>query len=429
MSQKGQTLLVSTAIYTGSSIANAMIPFFLLPVLTRVLTPEDYGYVSMFVLMTSVLSILAGLSTQGSVTVDYYRHGSADTPKRVAACLTVLAVSSVFLGLLLVLLMPWVTGLTKVPATWVGVALLVAVCNYVVNLRLALWRAQRHAYLFSGLQLAQGLVNAGVSLILVFYFIPDWQGRVLGISLSAMVFLLISLWTFLKHKEIAGEFHLGEALHAVRYGVPLLPHAIGGLVVAYADRVLVTNLLDLSQTGIYMVALQIGSALSLVTESVNRAYSPWLWGKLAEGDRASSVRIVRYTYLYFVFLLLSATLICLLAPLLLKLLVGPSFLAASEPFKYVVFAGAVEGMYYMVVNYIFYSRKTHYLAVLSTCSGLLGVPLSFLLISSHGIVGAAQALLITKLFSFVLAWYFSHCSHPTPWWEAIRGGFRSTNDA
>ena len=41
-------LLRSAGTYGIFSLINSAIPFFLLPVLTRYLSPEDYGYVSVF---------------------------------------------------------------------------------------------------------------------------------------------------------------------------------------------------------------------------------------------------------------------------------------------------------------------------------------------------------------------------------------------
>ena len=45
---KSNTFLAGSAVYLFSNILNAAIPFALLPVLTRYLTPEEYGEVAMF---------------------------------------------------------------------------------------------------------------------------------------------------------------------------------------------------------------------------------------------------------------------------------------------------------------------------------------------------------------------------------------------
>lgn len=48
-------LFGNAAIYLGANILNAGIPFLLLPILTHVLTPADYGIVAMFSVVVSIL--------------------------------------------------------------------------------------------------------------------------------------------------------------------------------------------------------------------------------------------------------------------------------------------------------------------------------------------------------------------------------------
>ena len=45
---KSTGLLRNSTIYLTSNILNALVPFLLLPVLTRYLTPDEYGQIAMF---------------------------------------------------------------------------------------------------------------------------------------------------------------------------------------------------------------------------------------------------------------------------------------------------------------------------------------------------------------------------------------------
>lgn len=56
-------LFKSTLIYTIFNIINVSIPFLLLPILTRYLTPHDYGILSMYATLFSFLSSIAGFCT------------------------------------------------------------------------------------------------------------------------------------------------------------------------------------------------------------------------------------------------------------------------------------------------------------------------------------------------------------------------------
>lgn len=110
-----------------------------------------------------------------------------------------------------------------------------------------------------------------------------------------------------------------------------------------------------------MVALQIGQALGLLTDSFNKAYAPWLMKNLSKPTDALRVTIVRGTYLYFFLVFGAAIVFSLLAPLFLGFLVGESFRAAGELVIYIVLGFAFGGCYFMVTNYIFLRVRLKFL--------------------------------------------------------------------
>lgn len=79
-------LLRSASIYTTGNVINASIPFLLMPVLTRYLSPEDYGYTAMFALLTSLLAPFMGVNAKSSLALTYYKK-EFEFPSYVMACL------------------------------------------------------------------------------------------------------------------------------------------------------------------------------------------------------------------------------------------------------------------------------------------------------------------------------------------------------
>ena len=61
------SLFQSAFIYTLTRAINSAIPFFLMPVLTRYLTPVDYGIVAMFGVLLSFVASFTGLSIHGAI--------------------------------------------------------------------------------------------------------------------------------------------------------------------------------------------------------------------------------------------------------------------------------------------------------------------------------------------------------------------------
>ncbi|WP_369412260.1 oligosaccharide flippase family protein [Geotalea toluenoxydans] len=56
------SLFRASGIYTISAVINSSIPFLMMPILTRFLTPTDYGIVSMFTVLVGIVSPFVGLN-------------------------------------------------------------------------------------------------------------------------------------------------------------------------------------------------------------------------------------------------------------------------------------------------------------------------------------------------------------------------------
>lgn len=414
-------LFGNAAIYLGANIFNAGIPFLLLPILTRVLSPADYGTVAMFGLVTSILSAFTGLSVHGAVGVRYFQLGKNELAEYIGSCVGILVVSTSVIFLLVAAFGSWLTELSKVPADWLLVAVVLSGLQFLGLIRLSLWQVSGEAQKYGAFQITQSLLNAAVSLVLILMVGMAWEGRVLGQAVAVISFGIIALIWLLRDGllKFSGDWR-AQSRDALRFGVPLIPHAIGGLLIVTIDRFVIVKLLDVAQVGVYMVALQFGQVLGLLTESFNRSYAPWLMENLLRPTEAFRLRIVRGTYLYFFLVILAATAFGLLVPMFLGFLVGDSFRAAGEIVIYIAIGFAFGGCYYMAANYIFFESKTSILPIVTLGSGLVNIPLMFILVELNGLVGAGQAFMLTQFLCFVGTWWLAHKVHPMPWLAALR---------
>lgn len=411
----GRRLLGSALVYTLSNAIGAGVPVLLLPVLTRQLTPQEYGIVAMFGVVLAVMGALAGLSVHGAVGVRFFETDRVDLPRYVASCLLVLAGSSVAVFLLAWALLPLLESLTQVPGRWILAAVGIAGAQFVLQLQLSLWQSAKRPWPFAALRGGQALADAGTSLAFVLALGMAWEGRLGGIALAATAAMLAALVTLRRGGWVKGPPSRAYVADALRFGVPLVPHTLGTMLVLMADRLLITQVLDVASTGVYMVAMQLGMVLGLLTDAFNRAFAPWLMESLKRQDPARDRRIVRMTYLYFAGITAVALAFAALAPWVLSWLVGPQYQAASQVLGYIAVGFAFGGMYYMVTNYVFFASNTAPLAAITFASGLFNVGITWVLLHRHGVVGAAQGFMLSQAATFLATWWLAHRSHPMPW--------------
>ena len=415
-----RALIGSAIIYTATAGLSAGVPLILVPILTRLFSPEEYGKVAMFSVVVQVLGTLTGLSVHGAVGMRYFDRDRLDFPRYVASCLTILLASTALVLVLVLVALPWLEKFTKLPGYWLVLAVLLSGSHFVIQTQLSIWQSGKLAFRFAILRLTQALTDLVLSLLLVVVAGLAWQGRIGGIAVAGFLTAAIALVTLVRGNWLRFPIERGYIENALRFGVPLIPHAIGGMLITMVDRFMISNILDVASTGIYMVALQIGLVLNLMNDALNRAYSPVLIEALKIGDPDRDVKIVRATYALFLALLALGVALGLLAPAILGVLVGAKFQAAAPVVIFITIGQAISGMYYMVATYVFYAGRTANLAVITLTSGLLNVGISYWLLSTRGLEGAGQAFLIAQAVLFLGTWWLSNRSRPMPWLQALR---------
>jgi O-antigen/teichoic acid export membrane protein len=412
-------LLRATGMYAVASGVNAAIPFLLLPILTRVLSEADYGSVAMFASVMAFASSFTGLSVHGAIAVRFFDRDQARMADYITSCLAILLVSTLVALATVAVLMGPMERLTDLPWRWIVIAVAVSGAQFVLQLRLALWQVAGEPLKYVSLQITQTMLNVGLSLLLVVWAGWMWRGRTGGQSLGILAASLVAMVSLHRGGWLRGRVNRADVTDAMRFGIPLIPHAIGAFLIGMVDRFMITNIVGVAETGVYLVGVQVAMMLALLTEAFNRAWVPWLFGELKIADDARRVRVVRFTYAYFALVLLVAIVIGLVAPTLLGVLVGERFRRAADVILYLAIGQAFVGMYYMVTNYLFYTSRTALLASVTLTSGFVNVLLSYYLIHARQAIGAAQSFMITQVLVFAGTWFLAHRVHPMPWRAAL----------
>jgi len=408
-------LIRSAGIYTLSNIFNSLIPFFILPIMTRCLTPEDYGIVSMFSVLVSIMTTFVGLNVHGAIARQFYEKDSIDFPQYLTNCFYILIFSAATTALITLSFSKWISQVTEFPINWLWAVLLVCIGQFIITILLTLWQVQQKAIQYGVLQIAQTLLNVSISLVFVLLLGMNWQGRIQAQVIAVGIFASLALLILFQENWFKPGFNPIYVKNALNFGIPLIPHTIGGLAIATTDRILITNLVGIQDTGIYVVGSQIGMIIGLLATSFNKAYSPWLFSQLKKEDVLLNLKIVKLTYVYDFCILMLAITLATTVPFFLKFLVGEKFVSSSQFIIWIALGGAFQGMYYMVTNYIFYAQKTHLLAWVTFLTAVINLISSYFLIIWNGAIGAAQGTMLAFLLSFLMTWFLSAKVYKMPW--------------
>ena len=410
-------------IFTASTVVNSSISFLLIPVLTRYLNPGDYGKVALFQSVYVALSTIVTLETVGAATRKYFdtRNDPRTLAGFITACLQVTFFTSIIVALAFVMLGYELAALLEMPVWWLFVALLFALSSGVTQLRLGQWQARGDAIRYSLIQLTQAVINVGLSVYFIVVLAQGGDGRVLALTISAVVPAILSLYLLdrdrLLNRSAASRGLRREALH---FGIPLLPHSFGSFLFVLADRLIIVSVIDLKSVGIYSVAAQISLGLGLIFNSVKTAYEAWLFEKLSSSDDEAKQLLVKRSYYAFLVIILVVICLCSFGPAIIDVVAGPAFAEASTIIGWLAISQGFTGMYMVVVGYLFYERRTSLVSICSVTTGIIGLALTFFMARCWGIQGVAAAVAVSTGLRFVVIWWAANRCHPLPWFSIFR---------
>lgn len=183
--------------------------------------------------------------------------------------------------------------------------------------------------------------------------------------------------------------------YTLRICLPYVPHLLSMIVLNSTDRIMITKICGATDTALYSLAYTCGSIITILLNSINTAFSPWLAERLHENDTKSVRSFSTYYIASFVCIALG---VMLVAPEVLYILGGKEYLAAIYVMPPVAMGCICQFLYTMMVNIEQIKGKTVGMAFASVSAALLNYVLNLLLIPKYGYIAAAY----TTLAGFLL---------------------------
>lgn len=417
---KKDSFVSGAGIYLVSNILNAVIPFILLPILTRYLNPSEYGEVAMFQTLLGALGAFVGATFVGAANRKFYDSNidKTEMAEFIGSCIQLTFIFSIFVFLVLFVFQDEFSEWLSLEPSYVLFAVIVSFCMVIINLRLGQWQIRKKAFKYGVLQISQSLFNMLLSLLLVVVLLRGAEGRINAQIIASLVFVAIALF-FLKKDNLINVFkwrkdYLSEVL---KFGVPLMPHIAGGFLLSTVDRFVINKEIGLAEAGIYMVAVQLTAAIGILFDAINKAYVPWLFENLTADSLQQKQKIVKFTYIWFVLIIVGVILAFFIGPPIAVFIAGEQYAEAGKVVGWLALGQGFQGMYLMVTNYIFYSKKTGLLSAASISSGILNLVLLIILVRAFGVEGAAIAFATSMGVRFLLTWWIAQKQHPMPWFS------------
>lgn len=415
------SLLKNSLVYVITDGINKAIPFVLLPIIARYLSPADYGIVTNYNVFVSVLAALVYMCTGGVIPVMYFKLPKDEMKIYVSNMLVVNTISVLICLIGILFTSEYLEKHLNFSLFYQLTAIILVWFSAIGYANLVLWRCEEKPFKFGMYNISSSFLNAIFTIILVVVFLIGWQGRALSIFASSIIMGIVSLVILYKKGNLVMKISKDYIKSILCFSLPIIPHALSFWIKSGADKILLTDLCGLSENGLYSVAVTWGAIVSMVMVAFSNSYSPWLFKKLAlfdkdkEGTFPDQKRLVKTIYFILIAIFIVVLLIFILSYILIEIMYPVSYSGSKDYLPYVMISQAFNGAYLLFVCFLHYTFKTKILGITTFTISLIQIILAYILISLIGPKGVAYSSAIGSMLTFVVIAIYGIRAYNLPW--------------
>ena len=395
----GRKLSKNIVIYGLSNGLRSLVPFIMLPILTSYISADGFGILSLIETTILFLSPFILLNLEAGVNVEYFKLTKPDLAKHLSNGLRLSFISFVIVAIIFYFAQDLISISLEIPSNIILLLPVFVLLRLIPTITLVLYQAQQKSVSFLFYSLFQTIFDFALSAAFIIYWNHGYLGRLEGTYLAFFAASIVGIiiiyrmgyFDFTYSKEIINQ--------VIKFGVPLIPHAVGGTIIAMSDRYFISIFEGNSEVGYYTAAYQVGALMLLFSRSVNQAWNPMLYSLLKKKDYKY---VEKYTALLFGVFILVSIIIYFSTDIVFEYLIDSSFIKAKAYVVLLLLGFLFQSIYFLFTNFIFYSKRTDILAVITFSGALLNLFLNYLLIKKMGVIGVAYATAITW-FVFMIA--------------------------
>lgn len=411
-------------IYGLQPVLSRLVSIIMLPLYTRLLTPEDYGVLQLLDTTTDIAAIIFTAGAISGVQRFYFKFASKDRQQRLlsTAQLRLLLLGAVA-GLVLLVAAPLIhqyalRGSGTVDQVRLSaVSLATGFLSTVPMLRLQL---QQRAALFSSVSLLRLFLQLSLNIA----FVAFLRFGVTGVLLSTVItnVLFGGALTILMLRDTGLHWDRESSSELERFGRPYRLTSIGSYILNFGDRFFLSAAKGTAQVGMYGLAYQFGFGFSQFTSGpINRAWDPIRYKLANEPPEVRNPVFLRVFDLTNLLLFGAFVMIaCFIRPAI-QVLTTPAFYPASDVVPVIVAAYLVQFWTEWFTFQINVSEKTQAYSRATMVAAAVTLVLYAVLIPQFGMHGAAWATFGGFSFRMLLAYRAAQSLWPVPYqWGAAR---------
>ena len=238
-----------------------------------------------------------------------------------------------------------------------------------------------------------------LSMILMLIFKNHRENlRIIGLALPTVA---LSMFFWVKNIRNT-SINKGYWEYGLKLSLPLILHAISLHILSQSDRIFISKIWGKSDTGLYSLAYQLGSLLSVVTGAISQGWLPWFHDTLFSKQFDTIKENVKPIVILGCYIGLGCI---VFAPEAIFVLGGEKYRDSIPCVMPVVLGVICQYIYTHYVNIELHLKKTMYVSAGTIIAALFNIITNAIFIPKYGFVAAAYTTLAS--YFLLMAVHFS----------------------
>jgi O-antigen/teichoic acid export membrane protein len=379
--------------------------FISMPIMTRLLTKEEYGVMNLVFVTLGWLGPIARLGFPPSITrfyAEYKKKGDGLLQSFCSNILfgTVLSATVVVSGTVLASYVLEKNSSFSHLGPYLRIASLLVLVRAINGVLQEIRRAEKRHFLFNlALIISKyGTLLCSISLL---YIYKDVMGVFVGSMIAEFAVLVIFLIHLIVEKKI-GLVKISRDLLGVanKYGFPLVLVGSAATILDSGDRYVIQYFLNSAAVANYSVVYDLSSFLaSFLLTPIRLAIVPIIFSLWTDqGDEATTAfaaKALKHIFLLIIPVILGFS---ALGKEIIAILASAKYADTGGLIPYVIAGLLIGEINFLLTSGLRTQKKTAILAWITVASGVLNVILNVIFVPYYGIKGSA----IITLFSYLL---------------------------
>lgn len=419
---------MQSSIYLLSEGINKTIPFIILPIISYFLSPEEYGTLTNYNVITQILAVFCYSVTTVIIPVMYVKLRQDEIKVFISNIVFFNTMIALVLFIFSFVIKDKINIITGIEFRFQVIASASILFSSFTQVNMVMWRCEEKPISFGIYQISQTIIDLCLSLVLIIIYVMGWKGRVYSMAFSSIFLGIFSLILLAKRGFINSKISKANILTIFSFSIPLLPHGLSFWIKSGADKLLLTNMCGLESNGLYSVAVTFGGIISIIVVSFNNGFVPYLFKKLKHIEAIkdtliqndAKIQLVKM-YRYLLMGLFLIVLACYLGAYVFITYVYPlNYRGALLYLPFIVSGQLFLGIYSLFVNFIHYMQKTKVLGTITFTLTIFQIILSYLLINLLGPIGSAVSSAIIAFVIFASVTLYALRIYKLPWMYLLK---------